>query len=87
MIPIAFDRSVGVALELPKNFQVRVTQHQVDYLGRYSNNLGPAIKQWSTALDMNYPFLSDPPVWRDNESRSVAGNAGNSGRASRRGRA
>jgi hypothetical protein len=42
MIPIAFDRSVGVALELPKNFQVRVTQHQVDYLGRYSNNLGPA---------------------------------------------
>ena len=42
MIPIAFDRSVGVALELPKNFQLRVTQHQVDYLGRYSHNLGPA---------------------------------------------
>jgi hypothetical protein len=42
MIPIAYDRSVGVALELPKQFQFRVTQHQVDYLGRYSNNLGPA---------------------------------------------
>jgi hypothetical protein len=42
MIPIAYDRSVGVALELPKNFQLRATQHQVDYLGRYSNNLGPA---------------------------------------------
>jgi hypothetical protein len=42
ILPIAYDRSVGAALELPKNFQVRVTQHQVDYLGRYSKNLGPA---------------------------------------------
>jgi hypothetical protein len=42
MIPIAYDRSVGVAFELPKQFQLRLTQHQVDYLGRYTHNLGPA---------------------------------------------
>ena len=42
MIPIAYDRAVGVALELPKNLQLRVTQHQVDWLGRYSHDLGPA---------------------------------------------
>jgi len=42
MEPIAFDRSVGVAIELPKSLSLRVTQHQVDYLGRYANNLGPA---------------------------------------------
>jgi hypothetical protein len=42
MEPIAFDRSVGVAFELPKSLSLRVTQHQVDYLGRYANYLGPA---------------------------------------------
>jgi hypothetical protein len=42
MEPIAFDRSVGIAIELPKNFNLRVTQHQVDFLGRYGNPLGPA---------------------------------------------
>jgi hypothetical protein len=42
MEPIAFDRAIGVAFELPKNFNLRLTQHQVDYLGRYSNSLGPA---------------------------------------------
>ena len=42
MAPIAFERAVGVGFELPKNFEFRVTQHQVDYLGRYANNLGPA---------------------------------------------
>ena len=42
MEPIAFDRSVGIAIELPKSLSLRVTQHQVDYLGRYANNLGPA---------------------------------------------
>jgi hypothetical protein len=40
--PIAFDRSIGVAFQLPKNFEVRATQHQVDYLGRYAKSLGPA---------------------------------------------
>lgn len=38
----------------------------------HRNNLGPAIKPWSSAPDRSYPFLSDPPVWRDNESRRRA---------------
>lgn len=42
MEPMAYDRALGAAFELPRNFQLRVTQHQVDYLGRYSNPLGPA---------------------------------------------
>jgi hypothetical protein len=42
MEPMAYDRSVGLAIELPKSLSLRVTQHQVDYLGRYANNLGPA---------------------------------------------
>lgn len=42
MEPMAFDRSVGVGFELPRHFELRVTQHQVDYLGRYSNSLGSA---------------------------------------------
>ena len=42
MEPISFDRSVGAGFLLPKNFQIRVTQHQVDYLGRYSGSLGAA---------------------------------------------
>lgn len=42
MIPIAYDRSIGVGFQLPANFELRATQHQVDYLGRYSHSLGPA---------------------------------------------
>jgi hypothetical protein len=42
MEPIAFDRSVGIGFQLPKNFELRATQHQVDYLGRYAKSLGPA---------------------------------------------
>ena len=42
MSGIAFERAVGVGLELPKNFEIRVTQHQVDWLGKYSHNVGPA---------------------------------------------
>lgn len=42
MEPIAYDRAIGAAFELPRNLQLRVTQHQVDYLGRYGNFLGPA---------------------------------------------
>lgn len=42
MAGIAYDRALGVALELPKNFELRVTQHQVDWLGKYKGNLGPA---------------------------------------------
>ena len=42
MAGIAFERAVGVGIELPKNFEFRVTQHQVDWLGRYGNNVGLA---------------------------------------------
>lgn len=42
MAPIAFERSVGIGITLPKNFEIRVTQHQVDWLGKYEHNVGPA---------------------------------------------
>lgn len=42
MTGIAFERAVGVGFELPKNFEFRVTQHQVDWLGKYSHNVGLA---------------------------------------------
>jgi hypothetical protein len=42
MEPIAYDRSIGAGFQLPKGLDLRITQHQVDFLGRYSNNLGPA---------------------------------------------
>lgn len=42
MEAIAYDRSVGVGFKLPHSFEFRFAQHQVDWLGRYSNNLGPA---------------------------------------------
>jgi hypothetical protein len=42
MEPIAYDRSIGVGFQLSKNFELRATQHQVDYLGRYGKPLGPA---------------------------------------------
>jgi hypothetical protein len=39
--PIAFDRSIGVGIQLPRNLELRATQHQVDFLGRYNKLLGP----------------------------------------------
>jgi hypothetical protein len=47
MAPIAYEHSIGLGIELPKNFELRLTQHQVYWLGRYNQNLGPA--------DMNMP--------------------------------
>jgi len=40
MSGIAYERAVGVIIELPKNFEVRVTQHQVDWLGKFQNSVG-----------------------------------------------
>ncbi len=40
--PMAFERSIGVGVQLPKNFELRATQHQVNWLGRYGNHLGSA---------------------------------------------
>jgi hypothetical protein len=42
MAGIAFERSVGVGIELPKNFEIRVAQHQVDWLGKYNHDVGLA---------------------------------------------
>lgn len=50
MTPIAFDRAIGVGYKLPKSFELRATQHQVQFLGRYSGYLGPA------ALSANGPY-------------------------------
>jgi hypothetical protein len=35
---IAYERAVGFGIELPKNFEFRVTQHQVHWLGKYSRS-------------------------------------------------
>jgi len=42
MEPIAFDHLIGVGISLPKNLELRVTRHSVNYLGRYNGYLGPA---------------------------------------------
>ena len=42
MEPIAYDRAIGAGYRLPRNLELRLTQHQVDYLGRYTRLLGPA---------------------------------------------
>ena len=42
MEPIAWDRCLGLGFQLPRNFELRTTQHRVDYLGRYGRPLGPA---------------------------------------------
>jgi hypothetical protein len=42
MEPIAYDRSVGIGFQLPRNFELRATQHQVAYLGRYNRYVDPS---------------------------------------------
>jgi len=42
MAPIAYERAIGLGIELPKNFEFRLQQHQVNWLGRYDGNVGPA---------------------------------------------
>src|SRR6267143_2468505 len=32
MMPIAYDRSIGIGFQLPRNLELRATQHQVDWL-------------------------------------------------------
>lgn len=43
MAGIAFERAVGFGFELPKNFEIRVEQHQVDWLGKYKNPIDPGV--------------------------------------------
>jgi hypothetical protein len=40
--PISIERAVGVVVEVRKNLEVRLWQHQNDWLGRYRSYLGPA---------------------------------------------
>jgi len=42
MSGIAYERAIGFGFELPKNFEIRVMQHQVDWLGKYNHNVGLA---------------------------------------------
>jgi hypothetical protein len=42
LAPIAYDRSIGIGFQFPRNFELRATQHQVDWLGRYGRYLGSA---------------------------------------------
>src|SRR5579859_758768 len=50
--PMALDRSVGIGVALPKNFEIRLTEHRVMWMGRYQRNLGRA------DLGKNGPFGS-----------------------------
>jgi hypothetical protein len=38
--PIALDSTFGVGYELPKGFELRATEHDIYWLGRYKNYLG-----------------------------------------------
>jgi hypothetical protein len=40
--PILFERTLGIVVAVRKNLEVRIWQHQNDWLGRYRNHLGPA---------------------------------------------
>jgi hypothetical protein len=35
--PIAFERAIGVGVKLTRNFELRLTQHRVSWLGRYED--------------------------------------------------
>jgi len=51
MAGIAFERAIGLGIELPKNFEFRVTQHQVDWLGRYNHNVDLPISARTALMD------------------------------------
>ena len=40
--PMAYDRAMGIGFDLPRNLEVRILQHRVDWLGRYRRDLGAA---------------------------------------------
>jgi hypothetical protein len=41
-MPMAIERAVGIGVELPRNFELRLTQHRLSWMGRYGNHLGMA---------------------------------------------
>jgi hypothetical protein len=40
MTPIAMERTEGIGIGLPRNFELRLTNHRVDWIGHYNRNLG-----------------------------------------------
>lgn len=40
--PMALDRSIGLGVALTRNLELRVSQHRVEWLGRYQRQLGVA---------------------------------------------
>jgi hypothetical protein len=40
--PIAFERSGGIGVNVSRNLELRLTNHRVDWLGKYQRNLGVA---------------------------------------------
>ena len=40
--PINFERTIGLNFAVSKHFDIRMVQHQNDWLGRYGHSLGPA---------------------------------------------
>lgn len=40
--PIAFERSGGIGVNVSRNLELRLTNHRVDWLGKYQRNLGAA---------------------------------------------
>jgi len=39
--PLALERVIGLGVELPKNFEFRLTSHRVTSFGKFANSLGP----------------------------------------------
>jgi hypothetical protein len=48
--PMAYERELGVGVELPRSLELRLTNHNVSWLGRYNQYLGTA------DLGRNGPF-------------------------------
>ncbi len=42
MTPIALERAGGIGVNVTRNLELRLTNHRVDWLGKYQNNLGVA---------------------------------------------
>jgi hypothetical protein len=42
MSPIALERTGGVGVSVTRSFELRLTSHRVDWLGKYNHNLGTA---------------------------------------------
>ncbi|MFY9531202.1 MAG: hypothetical protein WBC04_00450 [Candidatus Acidiferrales bacterium] len=53
MQPLALERVLGVGIELPKNFELRLTGHTVTSFGKFSHSLGPTDAGPNSPLGLN----------------------------------